>query len=54
MQTQLTALGYYAGSINGIFDIETQQSLINFQNAFGLTPDGTINQQVVDTLGIHM
>lgn len=54
LQTQLTALGYYAGSINGIFDIETQQSLINFQNAFGLTPDGTINQQVVDTLGIHM
>lgn len=52
LQTQLTTLGFYAGAIDGIFDIETQQSLINFQTAYGLTVDGTINQEVVTVLGI--
>ena len=51
-QTQLATLGFYTGTIDGIFDIETQQSLINFQTTYGLIVDGTINQQVVLTLGI--
>lgn len=51
-QTQLTVLGYYTGTIDGVFDIETQQALINFQTAYGLTVDGTINQEVVTVLGI--
>ena len=51
-QTQLMALGFYTGIIDGIFDIETQQALINFQTAYGLTVDGTINQEVVTVLGI--
>lgn len=51
-QTQLTALGFYIGAIDGIFDTETQQALINFQTAYGLTVDGTINQEVVAALGI--
>ena len=34
------------------FDAETQQALIQFQTACGLTPDGVINQQVITVLGI--
>lgn len=52
LQTQLTALGFYTGIIDGVFDVETQQALINFQTAYGLTVDGTINQEVVTILGI--
>lgn len=48
------ALNFYTGDIDGIFDTETQQALINFQNAFGLIPDGTINQQVVEALSIQL
>ena len=52
LQTQLTALGFYTGIIDGVFDVETQQALINFQTAYGLTVDGTINQELVTILGI--
>lgn len=51
-QTALTVLGFYAGETDGIFDEETRQALIQFQTAYGLTADGTINQQVVTVLGI--
>ena len=51
-QTRLTELGFYAGEINGVFDTETRQALIQFQTACGLTPDGVISQQVITVLGI--
>lgn len=51
-QSQLAALGFYTGVIDGVFDIETQQALINFQTAYGLVVDGTINQEIVTVLGI--
>lgn len=51
-QTRLTELGFYTGEIDGVFDAETQQALIQFQTACGLTPDGVINQQVITVLGI--
>ena len=51
-QTRLTDLGFYTGEIDGVFDAETQQALIQFQTACGLTPDGVINQQVITVLGI--
>ena len=51
-QTRLTELGFYTGEIDGVFDVETQQALIQFQTACGLTPDGVINQQVITVLGI--
>lgn len=54
VQIQLQALGFYLGEIDGIFDIETQQSLINFQNTYGLIPDGTINEQVIIALSINI
>lgn len=54
VQTQLQLLGYYMGEVDGIFDAKTQQALINFQIAYNLTPDGTINEQVVSILNIQM
>lgn len=51
-QTALAVLGFYTGETDGIFDEETRQALIQFQTAYGLTADGTINQQVVTVLGI--
>lgn len=53
-QAALNALGFYTGEINSVFDVETQQALINFQTTFGLTVDGTINDQVVSVLGIQI
>lgn len=53
-QTALTVLGLYTGEIDGIFDEETQQAVINFQTMYGLTIDGTINEQVVMALGIQL
>ena len=49
-QTKLTALGYYTGPIDGVFGPRTQQAVTNFQTAFGLVVDGTINHPVVYTL----
>lgn len=51
-QTQLTEPGFYSGEIDGVFDGETRQALIQLQTACGLTPDGVINQQVITVLGI--
>lgn len=53
-QVKLNELGFYSGEIDGIFDSETQQALINFQTAYGLIIDGTINEQVVMALGIQI
>lgn len=53
-QAKLNELGFYTGAIDGIFDNETQQALINFQTAYGLIIDGTINEQVVAALGIQI
>lgn len=53
-QSQLAALGFYTGVIDGVFDAETQQALINFQTAYGLVVDGTINQEIVTVLGINV
>ena len=54
VEAKLNELGFYTGAIDGIFDNETQQALINFQTAYGLIIDGTINEQVVAALGIQI
>lgn len=53
-QTKLSALGYYTGPIDGVFGPRTQQAVTNFQTAYGLVVDGTINHQVVYTLLVLM
>lgn len=51
VQTRLKEIGFYNGEINGIFDVATQQALINFQITYGLAADGTINAQIMQLFG---
>ncbi|NBH81360.1 peptidoglycan-binding protein [bacterium C-53] len=55
MQTQaaLKQLGFYAGEVNGVLDMATQQALILFQTSYGLTVDGSINAQTITLLNIR-
>ncbi len=55
MQTQATLkqLGFYAGEVNGVLDMATQQALILFQTSYGLTVDGSINAQTITLLNIR-
>ncbi len=52
-QTALKQLGFYAGEINGVLDMATQQALILFQTSYGLTVDGSINAQTITLLNIR-
>lgn len=40
IQYELAWLGYYHGGIHGIFDPDTKDAIIGFQNDHGLIPDG--------------
>lgn len=55
MQTQaiLKQFGFYNGAVDGIWGPATQQALILFQTAYGLTADGTINEQIITLFNIH-
>jgi peptidoglycan hydrolase-like protein with peptidoglycan-binding domain len=40
LQTQLKQLGYFKGTVNGLFGSDTTAALLNFQRRKGLTADG--------------
>ena len=42
LQNLLKILGFLNGNIDGIFGNQTRNAVINFQNAFGLNPDGIV------------
>ena len=42
LQNLLKILGFLNGNIDGIFGNQTRNAVINFQKAFGLTPDGIV------------
>lgn len=42
VQSLLKRLGYYTGSVDGVYGNETRQSVIAFQKDFGLVPDGVV------------
>jgi|GEM_PF-636529 len=38
MQSEMSALGFYSGEADGVFDASTQSALANFQSSNGLNP----------------
>ena len=42
LQGQLQRLGYYTGIVDGVFGRSTQQAVINFQRAYGITAKGEV------------
>lgn len=52
IQQRLRELGFYDGEENGVFDLETQRALLEFQRENGLDANGTADEQTRLKLGI--
>jgi hypothetical protein len=52
VQASLQEQGYYTGEVDGLLGPLTQDALVNFQNANGLAPTGSIDEPTLDALGM--
>ena len=52
IQRKLKQLGYYTGSIDGIYGSNTQKAIISFQRSCGLTADGIAGPRTLLYLGL--
>lgn len=52
IQTKLKQLGYYKGSIDGIYGTNTQKAVIAFQKNCGITADGIAGPKTLLYLGL--
>ena len=52
VQRKLKELGYYKGSVDGIFGVQTQTSVKAFQRSCGLTADGIAGPKTLLYLGL--
>lgn len=46
----LSNLGLYEGRVSGLFGIRTKESIINFQNIYGLDPNGILDEPTQNAL----
>lgn len=52
IQRKLSSLGYYKGSVDGIYGQQTKSAVTSFQRNCGITPDGICGQQTLLYLGL--
>lgn len=52
VQKKLKSLGYYKGSVDGIFGIQTQNAVKAFQKNCGITADGIAGPKTLKYLGL--
>jgi peptidoglycan hydrolase-like protein with peptidoglycan-binding domain len=50
LQQQLVQLGYYKGTVNGVFDSATQEAVMSFQRDRGLEVDGIVGSATESAL----
>ena len=50
LQSILQIFGFYSGSIDGEFGLQTRNAVIRMQNFFGLKPDGIVGQSTWNIL----
>lgn len=54
VQGALKNLGYYPGGVDGIFGVRTQEAVMRFQKARGLSDDGIVDPQTLKALGLQL
>jgi Putative peptidoglycan binding domain len=54
IQTALLSNGFNPGVINGEFSTDTENAVVNFQDAKGLTVDGQVGPETATALGISL
>ncbi len=54
IQTALLAAGFNPGAINGVFNIDTQNAVLQFQEDRGLTVDGQVGPETSGVLGVSL
>ena len=52
IQQKLKSLGFYSGSVDGIFGAQTRRAVVSFQKSVGLTEDGIAGPRTLLYLGL--
>ena len=52
IQQKLRSLGFYAGSVDGIYGAQTRRAVVAFQKSVGITADGVAGPKTLLYLGL--